>query len=73
MDVYTVRTAYDFTTGRHSSRFGSSHVFEYESARCIYINGENFIKFRDNEELSSKELADAFEQMYRLKRFLNLK
>lgn len=31
--------------------------------------GEDFLKFQDNEELSSKDLADAFAQMFEKKRY----
>ena len=32
--------------------------------------GEGFLKFQDTEEISSAELADAFEQMWQKRRFL---
>ena len=37
----------------------------------IYMTGHggaNFLKFRDNEEISSHDLADAFNQMWEKKR-----
>jgi phosphatidylinositol glycan class K len=34
--------------------------------------GENFLKFQDDEEISAKELSDAFEQMKQKERFNEL-
>ena len=50
---------------------------ERERERYIYIRdnisaghgGDGFLKFQDNEEISSVELADAFQQMWQKKRF----
>jgi phosphatidylinositol glycan class K len=34
--------------------------------------GNEFLKFQDNEEISSKDLADCFEQMWQKQRSLSL-
>jgi phosphatidylinositol glycan class K len=34
--------------------------------------GQDFLKFQDQEELSSQDLADAFQQMYEKKRYKNI-
>jgi phosphatidylinositol glycan class K len=31
--------------------------------------GENFLKFQDAEEISNRDIADAFEQMHKKKRY----
>lgn len=36
---------------------------------CIGHGGDGFLKFQDHEEISSVELADAFQQMWQKKRY----
>lgn len=54
-----------------SKRLLSNH----QSNVLIYLTGhggEDFLKFQDNEELTSKDMADAIETMYQRRRFNEL-
>ncbi len=39
---------------------------------CVGHGGDGFLKFQDHEEISSAELADAFQQMWQKKRFATM-
>jgi len=59
-------------TGRHDSMVPRSKrlLSDHNSNILIYMTGhggDEFLKFQDNEEISSQDIADAFEQMYQKK------
>eukprot|EP01121_Diplochlamys_sp_Union-15-3_P010065 TRINITY_DN2785_c0_g1_i3.p1 TRINITY_DN2785_c0_g1~~TRINITY_DN2785_c0_g1_i3.p1 ORF type:complete len:304 (-),score=47.17 TRINITY_DN2785_c0_g1_i3:20-931(-) len=61
-------------TGRHDSRVPRAKqlLTDKNSNILIYMTGhggDEFLKFQDNEEISSQDIADAFEQMHQKKRY----
>ncbi|KAJ3259804.1 glycosylphosphatidylinositol anchor biosynthesis [Boothiomyces macroporosus] len=64
-------------TGRHEEHTPRSKrlLTDDRSNVLVYMTGhggEDFLKFQDNEELGSQDLADAFAQMYEKKRYHEL-
>ena len=55
----------DTPRSRRLSTNSKSNVLFYLTGH----GGENFLKFQDDEEISAKELSDAFEQMKQKERF----
>ena len=58
----------DTPRSRRLSTNSKSNVLFYLTGH----GGENFLKFQDDEEISAKELSDAFEQMKQKERFNEL-
>jgi len=70
----TVESLIRILTGRHSPETARSKrlLTDERSNILIYLTGhggDEFLKFQDVEELSSHDLADAFEQMHEKKRY----
>ncbi|PAA84155.1 hypothetical protein BOX15_Mlig008567g5 [Macrostomum lignano] len=70
----TVENFIRLLTGRHVPGTVPSKrlLTDDQSNILIYITGhggDGFVKFQDNEEVSSQELADAFEQMWQKRRY----
>jgi len=72
-----VETFIRVLTGRHGSTTARSKrlLTDENSNILIYMTGhggDEFLKFQDVEEISSHDLADAFEQMYQQKRYKDI-
>jgi len=70
----TVENFIRVLTGRHSPEVPRSKrlLTDDRSNILVYLTGhggDEFLKFQDAEEISSHDIADAFEQMYQKKRY----
>jgi phosphatidylinositol glycan class K len=70
----TVENFIRVLTGRHDTSVPRSKRLLSDSGSNILIymtghGGNEFLKFQDNEEISSKDIADCFEQMFQKQRY----
>ncbi len=73
----TVENFIRVLTGRHNSTVPRSKRLLTDDASNVLVymtghGGDEFLKFQDNEEISSYDIADAFEQMWEKKRYKEL-
>ena len=73
----TVENMIRVLTGRHDDDVPSTKRLLSDSSSNVLIymtghGGDQFLKFQDHEEITSQDLADAFEQMYVKKRYNEL-
>lgn len=70
----TVENLIRLLTGRHREGTPRNKRLMSDDGSNIFVymtghGGEGFLKFQDNEEITNKELADAFQQMWEKKRY----
>jgi len=73
----TVENFIRVLTGRHNATVPRSKRLLTDDASNVLVfmtghGGDEFLKFQDNEEISSYDLADAFEQMWEKRRYKEL-
>lgn len=76
-DEVTVERMVRLLTGRHESSTPASKRLLSDDGSNVLVymtghGGDGFLKFQDAEEITSTELADAFEQMWRQRRYANI-